>query len=152
MGPIQKLKSQCKGLGQADGNCVMPQKESYTDRADKSPPTLLSSEFATTGKKSIEELLNAQTELLKNLQETNRHWLEIVQSEAALASKFAMKLTTTRSIPDAMTTCQEWSNRQIEMMAEDCKLLVADTQRFMETGARFLSAAGGPTVLTAAPR
>ena len=104
------------------------------------------------GKKSIEELLNAQTELLKNLQETNRHWLEIVQSEAALASKFATKLTTTRSIPDAMTTCQEWSNRQIEMMAEDCKLLVADTQRFMETGARFLSAAGGPTVLTAAPR
>ena len=94
------------------------------------------------GKKSIEELLNAQTELLKNLQETNRHWLEIVQSEAALASKFATKLTTTRSIPDAMTTCQEWSNRQIEMMAEDCKLLVADTQRFMETGARFLSAAG----------
>ena len=90
------------------------------------------------GKKSIEELLNAQTELLKNLQETNRHWLEIVQSETALASKFATKLTTTRSIPDAMTTCQEWSNRQIEMMAEDSKPLVADTQRFMETGARLL--------------
>ena len=130
----------------------MPHKESYTDRAEKSPPNLLSTEFATLGKKSIEELLNAQTELLKNLQETNRHWLEIVQSEAALVSKFATKLTTTRSIPDAMTTCQEWSNCQIEMMAEDCKLLVADTQRFMETGARFLSAAGGPTVLTAAPR
>ena len=117
----------------------MPQKESYTDRADKSPPNLLSSEFATMGKKSIEELLNAQTELLKNLQETNRHWLEIVQSEAALASKFASKLTTTRSIPEAMTTCQEWTSRQIEMMAEDSKLLVADTQRFVEMGTRMLS-------------
>jgi hypothetical protein len=104
------------------------------------------------GKKSIEELLNAQTELLKNLQETNRHWLEIVQSEAALASKFATKLTTSRSIPDAMITCQEWSNRQIEMMAEDSKPLVADTQRFMETGAAFCRAAGGLTVLRAAPR
>jgi hypothetical protein len=38
-----------------------------------------------------------------------------------------------------MTTCQEWTGRQIEMMAEDSKLLTADTQRFMETGARLLS-------------
>jgi hypothetical protein len=91
------------------------------------------------GKKSIEELLNAQTELFKDLQETSRHWLEIVQSEAALASKFATKLATTRSIPDAMTTCQEWAGRQIEMMTEDSKLLIADTQRFMETGARVFS-------------
>jgi len=117
----------------------MPQKDTYTDRAEKSPPNLLSPEFATMGKKSIEEFLNVQTELFKNLQETNRHWLEIVQSEAALASKFATKLTTTRSIPDAMTTCQEWTTRQIEMMTKDSKLLVADTQRFMETGTRFLS-------------
>jgi hypothetical protein len=116
----------------------MPQKESYTDRAEKSPPNPLSSEFATMGKKSIEELLNAQTELFKELQETGRHWLEIVQSEVALASKFATKLATTRSIPDAMSTCQEWAGRQIEMMTEDSKLLVADTQRFMETGARVL--------------
>ena len=92
------------------------------------------------GKKSIEELLTVQTELFKNLQETNRHWLECVQSEAALASKFATRLTTTRSIPDAMTTCQEWTSRQIEMMTEDSKLLVADTQRFMEMGlTRMLS-------------
>jgi hypothetical protein len=117
----------------------MPQKESYTDRAEKSPPSPLSPEFATMGKKGIEELLNVQTELFKNLQETSRHWLEIVQSETALASKFATKLATTRSIPDAMTTCQEWVGRQIEMMTEDSKLLVADTQRFMETGARVLS-------------
>ena len=117
----------------------MPQKESYSDRAEKSPPNLLSPEFATMGKKSLEELLNAQTKLFDNLQETNRHWLECVQSEAALASKFATKLTTTRSIPDAITTCQEWTSRQIEMMADDSKLLIADTQRFMETGARLLS-------------
>jgi hypothetical protein len=112
-------------------NCVMPQTESYTDRAEKS-------QFATMGKKNIEELLNVQAKLFENLQETNRHWLERVQSEAALASKFATKLTTTRSMSDAMTTCQEWSTRQIEMMTEDSKLLVADIQKFMETGVRLL--------------
>jgi hypothetical protein len=95
------------------------------------------------GKKSIEELLNVQAKLFENLRETNRHWLECVQSEAALASKFTTKLATMRSIPDAMTTCQEWSSRQIEMMAEDSKLLIADIQKFMETGTRLLYSGNG---------
>ena len=116
----------------------MPQQESYSDRAEKLPPNLLSPEIATMGKQCIEELVNVQTELLERLQETNLHWLERVQSEAALASKYATKLTATRSVSEAMTTCQEWTSRQIEMIAEDSKLLVADTQRFVETGARLL--------------
>ena len=117
----------------------MPQKESYTDREKSLLPNLISLEFATMGKKRIEDFVNMQTELFENLQEANRHWLERVQSEATLASEFATKLTATRSISDAMTTCQEWTGRQIEMMAKDSKLLAADTQRFMETGARLLS-------------
>ena len=86
----------------------------------------------------MEVLVDVQRELFETLQETNRHWLERVQSEAALASKLATKLTATRSVSEAMTTCQEWTSRQVEMIAEDSKLLVADTQRFMETGARLL--------------
>jgi histone H3/H4 len=116
----------------------MPQQESYIDRVETLPPILLSPEFATMGKQCIEEFVNVQSELFENLQESNRHWLERVQSEAALASKFATKLTATRSVSDAMTTCQEWTSRQIEMIAEDSKLLVADAQRFIETGARLL--------------
>jgi hypothetical protein len=126
------------GWGRADGNCVMPQQESYIDRAERLPPNLLSPEFATMGKQCFEELVNVQRELFENLQETNRHWLERVQYEATLASKFATKLTTTHSVSEAMTTCQEWTSRQIETITEDSKLLVADTQRFMETGARIL--------------
>ena len=126
------------GWGRADGNCVMPQQETYIDRPENLPPSLLSPELATMGKQCIEELFNVQTELLERLQETNQHWLERVQSEVALASKFAAKLTATHSVPEAMTTCQEWTGRQIEMIADDSKLLVADTQRFMETGARLL--------------
>jgi hypothetical protein len=62
-----------------------------------------------------------------------------MQSEANLASEFASKLTTARSIPDAMTACQEWSSRRFEMMAEDGKHLFADTQKFIEAGARLVS-------------
>ena len=93
----------------------MPQQESYIDRAE----TLLSPEVVTMGKQCIEEFFNVQTELLERLQQTNQHWLERVQSEVALASKFAAKLTAAHSVPEAMTTCQEWTGRQIEMIAED---------------------------------
>jgi len=70
----------------------------HIDRAKRLPPNLLSPEFATIGKQCFEELVNVQRELFENLQETNRHWLERVQYEATLASKFATKLTTTHSV------------------------------------------------------
>ena len=100
------------------------------------------------GKQCIEELVDVQSELFETLQQTNRHWLERVQSEAALSSRLATKLTATRSVSEAMATCEELASCQIEMIAEDSKLLVADTQRFMETGARLLGTTGGRTALT----
>ena len=35
--------------------------------------------------------------------------------------------------------CQEWTSRRFEMIADDGKHLLADTQKFMETGARLVS-------------
>ena len=90
------------------------------------------------GKKRIEEFVNMQTELLNELQETNRQWFDRAQSEANVASEFASKLTAARSIPEAMATCQEWTSRRFEMMAEDGKHLLADTQKFMEAVARLM--------------
>lgn len=115
-------------------------KESENERVEKSAlPYPAPAEFAAMGKKRIEEFSKAQTELLDKLQETNRHWIERVQSEANLASDFAARLSAARSIPDAIAACQEWSSRRFEMMAEDGKHLLADTQKFMETSARLLS-------------
>jgi hypothetical protein len=116
------------------------QSESYAERTQKSsPPNLIDPELAAMGKKGVEEFANAQRELLTMLQETNRQWLDRMQSEAKLASEFAMKVMATHSIPDAMTACQEWTSRRFEMMAEDGKHLFADVQKIMETGTRLLS-------------
>ncbi len=118
----------------------MAQKESHSERTEKSPlPNLVPVEFAAMGKKRFEDFVNAQTELWDKLQETNRQWVERMQSDANMASEFASKLTAARSIPDAMTACQEWTSRRFEMMAEDGKHLFDDTQKFMQTGARLLS-------------
>ncbi len=96
------------------------------------------------GKKQIDEFVKMQTELLGRLQETNRQWFDRAKSEADLASEFVGKLSAARSIPEAMTTFQEWSSRRFEMMAEDGKHLLEDSQKFMETGAHLLST-GWPT-------
>jgi hypothetical protein len=114
--------------------------EAHSDRSDKSASfSTMSAEFTAMGKKRVEEFTKAQTELLDKLQDARRQWIERMQSEAKLASEFAAKLSATRSIPEAMTVCQEWSSRRFEMMAEDGQRLLADTQKFVETAARLMS-------------
>jgi hypothetical protein len=98
----------------------------------------LPTEFGEMGKKRIEDFINAQSELLDKLQEINKHWIDRMQSEATLTSEFASKLTAARSVPDAMTACQEWTSRRLELMAEDGQHLLADTRKLMETGTHFL--------------
>jgi hypothetical protein len=118
----------------------MAQEEPHSERSEKSSPLNLNpTELAAMGMKRVEDFVHVQTELFNKLQETNQQWLERVQSEANLASEFASKLTAARSMPDTMTACQEWTSRRFEMMAEDGKHLLADTQKFMETGARMVS-------------
>lgn len=124
----------------------MAQKEPRSEGAEKTPLSIMPFEFAEIfaemGKKRIEDFVNAQTELFEKLQESNKQWVARLQSEANLASDLASKVTAARSIPDAMTACQEWSSRHVEMMAEDGKHLFADAQKFMETGSRLLSNGG----------
>jgi hypothetical protein len=89
------------------------------------------------GRKHVDEFLNAQSELLDKLQETNRQWLDHTQSEANLAFEFVSKLTGAHSVPEATAACQEWTTRRFELMAEDGKRLLADTQKFLERNARL---------------
>jgi hypothetical protein len=118
-------------------------KEAQSERAETSAlPNMMPAEFAAMGKKRVEEFTKAQSELLGKLQETNRQWIERIQSEAQLASEFATKLAAARSIPDALTVCQEWMSQRFERMAEDGRQLAADTQAFMETAARLMPNGG----------
>jgi uncharacterized damage-inducible protein DinB len=96
-----------------------------------------SGEFAAFGKKRIEKFVSVQTELLEGIQEANRHWMDRIQSEANLAAEYASKLSSTRSIPDAMAVSRDWSSQYLQRLAEDGKHLADDTRRFIETGARL---------------
>lgn len=119
----------------------MTQSEGYAGRTERTATSnlLVFPEMAEMGKKRIENFVDAQRELLNQVQETNRQWFDRMQSEAKIASDCANKVMAARSIPDAMTACQEWTNRQLEMTAEDTKRFFADGQKFIEVSTRLLS-------------
>ena len=118
----------------------MAQTEGRAERTERAMPNPMAfPEIAEMGKKRIEGFVDAQREMLNNLQETNRQWFDRMQSEAKVASDFANKMMGARSIPDAMTVYQEWANRQLEMTAEDAKRFFADGQKFIECSTRLLS-------------
>jgi hypothetical protein len=121
---------------------AMAQREGYAERTERSsmaPNLLVFPEMAEMGKKRIENFVDAQRELLSQLQETNRQWFDRMQSEAKITSDCANKVMGARSIPDAMTACQEWANRQLEMTAEDAKRFFTDGQKFIQASTRLLS-------------
>jgi Phasin protein len=117
----------------------MAEKEGFAGRTDKSSSNLTPPEIASMGEKRVEDFVNAQTELLNRFHDANRHWFDRMQTEAKLASEFTSKMMGARSIPEAVTTCQEWASRHLQLMAEDGKRIVADTQKLMETSTRMLS-------------
>jgi hypothetical protein len=115
----------------------MTETQTHTEKAF--PFSFDTSEFAALGKKRIEAFVHAQAELLDEIQETNRHWMDRFQSEANLASECASKLSSVRSIPDAVAVSRDWATQYFQRLAEDGKHLADDTRKFMETGARMFS-------------
>ena len=118
----------------------MSENETQPDKAEQSgTPDLIPPEFAQMGKKRLDELVAAQTEQFEKLREISRNWFDRMQSEAALASELATKLTAARSVPEIATAYQEWAARHMEKAAEDAKRIFIDAQKLAESGAQFLS-------------
>ena len=90
----------------------------------------------------MEDLAKLQSGWFDKLQEANRQWLDRIDAESRIASEFTSKLTQARSFTDVLAAYQVWGNRQFEMMAEDTKHLIDDTQKFIQTGANFFASSG----------
>src|SRR5579863_5359272 len=97
----------------------MAQKEAVREREKFSLFNLAPQEFMTNGQEYLREFGRVQTELFDKWQEINRHWLDRISTEANLGFELASHLTSARSVPEALATCQAWSSRRFHMMAED---------------------------------
>jgi hypothetical protein len=119
----------------------MTQSEPQKDKANRSTATSASifTELGETGQQRVMMLIAAQSDLLSGLQELNQRWLARAKSEAEFASELVAKLASTRSGPECVTVCQEWSKRRMEMAVQDSQRLFADGLKLMETSTRLWS-------------
>jgi len=73
-----------------------------------------------------------QKELAQAYEQVSSDWLERVNSEAELWSGLAVKLTATRSIPEAMDAYHECLVKQMKMTVEDGQRLIVDYQKIVQ--------------------
>jgi hypothetical protein len=89
--------------------------------------------------------LALQKSLLESYAEANRAWLERVQSEVALWSDLATKLTATRSVPEAFEAYSKCVSQRLQMAADDGRRLADEAREISKKLAGTLGN-GWPTV------
>ncbi|MGA9002742.1 MAG: phasin family protein [Pseudolabrys sp.] len=103
----------------------------------------MAKETATTGKADTQSFLNwgqerteaamaLQKDLLASYEEASRAWLARVQSEVALWSDLASKLTETRTVPEALETYSKCVSQRMKMAADDGRLLAHEAQKITQ--------------------
>jgi Phasin protein len=91
------------------------------------------------GKEQADAMLSIQKEFLDAYEQASRAWLARVKSEVDLWSALATKLSTTRSVPEAMSAYQECVAQRMQMAAEDGQRMLEDCQKITQQFTRSLS-------------
>ena len=91
------------------------------------------------GREQTEATLGIQKELLETYEQASRAWLARVQSEVELWSDLATRLSTTRSLPDALGAYQETVAQRLQMATDDGRHMATECQEIMEKITRSLT-------------
>jgi hypothetical protein len=102
-------------------------------------PNFVPTEIVEFGKKHVEALIEIQKQFFDAFQEINQAWLARAKSEASLNSELVAKLTAARTVPETADACQECMGKRMELFVEDSRRLLADSQKIMSLGTRFLT-------------
>ncbi len=100
------------------------------------------------GKDQTEAAVALQKDLLASYGEASRTWLARVQSEIALWSDLATKLTNTRTVPEAFETYARCVSERMKMAADDSRLLADEAQQITQKLTKSLGNGGWPVAST----
>jgi hypothetical protein len=106
----------------------MPSKDAKSSTANKPSPI----PFFNVGQERTEAATALQKELLETYEQASRAWLARVESEVALWSDLATKLTASRSIPEALEAYTKSASQRMEMTVEDGRHLLNDCQQISQ--------------------
>ena len=87
----------------------------------------------------IWSLMAVHKRLLDTFEQVQRDRLTRTMEETKLASEFAAKVASARSIPDVMALYQQWIMKCEEMMAEDGRKFLDDSQKVANAALSLLS-------------
>jgi hypothetical protein len=105
---------------------------------------VITEQLTQIGAKSVNAGLRMQAEMFDTFHAISRDWMTRATSEAELALKLPNRMSGVRSIPDAISTYQEWLGEMWSLCNEDSRRMVADGQRIMATGVRCLTGSAPP--------
>jgi Phasin protein len=91
------------------------------------------------GANQFESLMAVHKRLLDTFEQVQRDRLTRTMEETKLASEFAAKVASARSIPDVMALYQQWIMKCEEMMAEDGRKFLDDSQKVANAALSLLS-------------
>ena len=96
------------------------------------------SPFLNWGQEQTEAALALQKELLASYEESSRAWLARMQSEVALWSDLAAKMTATRTVPEAFETYAKCVSERMKMAADDGRRLADEAQQIAQKLTKLL--------------
>jgi hypothetical protein len=96
------------------------------------------SPFLNWGPDQTEAALALQKELLASYEESSRAWLARMQSEVALWSDLAAKMTATRTVPEAFETYAKCVSERMKMAADDGRRLADEAQEITQKITKLL--------------
>jgi hypothetical protein len=86
--------------------------------------------------------LNLQKAILESYEHASHVWLERLQSEIALWSDMANKLSATKTLPQALETCSKCVSQRMQMAADDGRKIFDEAQNVTQKIARSLGNGG----------
>ena len=87
--------------------------------------------FLAAEAKRVEAVKEVQKQLLDTFEQFNRQQLVRSKQETELASEFAGKITSARSVPDVINAYQNWISKRMALYAKDGRKLFDDSQRIL---------------------
>jgi hypothetical protein len=87
---------------------------------------------------------NLQKELSETYEQASRAWLNRVNSEIALWSELAAKLSTTHSVPEALEAYQRCVAQRMQMAVADGQQLFYECQRITQKITQAMSNGWSP--------
>ncbi len=113
--------------------------DTHTDKPTSSAIPLFHPELLDMAKTRIEALLEIQKEMMHTFESINHDLFNRIKAEAKLASEYMSKLSAVRSVPDATTAYKEWASREMELLAEDGRHIMANSEKLMQASQRLFA-------------